>query len=460
MWLASGGAAWVFAAFALQRHRSFESRAYDFAFFDQIIWNTAHGRWFDTTFLSYNFLGQHFQPVLLVFALAYRLGAGPETLLIAQALFAGAAAVPLYYAVRKLSGSGLAGVALAAGYLLSAPLHNALDFDFHPELLGMPFIFLALYYLAARRPLATVATLLPLLLLKEDMPLVLAAFALLLFAAGFRTYALALFTTAVAYAVAVVIFLMPLVRGGSGDLTERYGYLTSGSSSGALLPHVVARAFDHLTGSPLHALVELYASGGFVLLLSPLALAASLPSTLVAALADHPQQFTLDLHYVVAPLALMWVGVALAVRDVRRGDGALRALRRAGSGGARVLCLSAIVLGASAFAFYDRSPYRHAPELGTPESAHLALLRQAVALVPADASVSAQTTIAPHLSQRRRLYEFPDLEDAQYVVIDRSLAVAAQSRDAGYDEVASTLTRQGFETVFDEDSVQVFRRTQ
>ena len=71
----------TFASRAVDRHRSFESNAYDFGFFDQIVWNTSHGRWFASSFTPYNFLGQHFQPVLLIFALAYRLGAGIESLL-------------------------------------------------------------------------------------------------------------------------------------------------------------------------------------------------------------------------------------------------------------------------------------------------------------------------------------------------------------------------------------------
>ena len=157
----------LFANFALDRHRVFESNAYDFGFFDQIIWNTSHGRWFETSFTPYNFLGQHFQPVLLFFALTYRLGAGIELLLITQTTFVAAAALPLYYAVRRVTSSGSGALAMSLAFLLSPQLHHALDFDFHPELMGFFFAFLALYFLVASRPLATIISLLPMLLLKE-----------------------------------------------------------------------------------------------------------------------------------------------------------------------------------------------------------------------------------------------------------------------------------------------------
>src|SRR5215207_9617729 len=92
--LAMSGALFMAAA-SLGRHAAYQSNAYDLGFFDQIIWNTSRGHFFETSFVKYNFLGQHFDPVLLVFAAFYRLGAGVESLLIAASLMASLAAVPL-----------------------------------------------------------------------------------------------------------------------------------------------------------------------------------------------------------------------------------------------------------------------------------------------------------------------------------------------------------------------------
>src|SRR3954464_7531017 len=99
------GAGWYMAAATLGRHAAYQSNAYDVGFFDQIIWNTSRGHFFETSFVKYNFLGQHFDPILLVFAALYRLGAGVESLLVAASLMASVAAVPLYIAARRFSGS-------------------------------------------------------------------------------------------------------------------------------------------------------------------------------------------------------------------------------------------------------------------------------------------------------------------------------------------------------------------
>lgn len=457
-YVAAAVACLLFAGNALDRHRSFESNAYDFGFFDQIIWNSSHGRWFQSSFTPYNFLGQHVQPVLLLFALAYRLGAGAELLLVTQTAFAAAAALPLFYAVRRATASGVAGLAMSVGFLLSASLHDALDFDFHPELMGFFFVFLALYYLVASRPIATIASLLPLLLLKEDMPLILGAFAVLLFARGFRRESLALVGVAAAFAVSVVLVLMPAIRGGPGDLTQRYGYLFADSTWWSILPHAASHAAHQLAGGPIKAILRLAGSVGFAGLLSPIALLAAAPLFLLAALSDHPQQSQLELHYAMAPLALAWVAAVLGVQRIAIGS-LPRRIRLPHDRSRITAAAGIIVLASSVATFILWSPYAPGAERHAPNAAHRTVVRDALALVPPDASVSAQNTLLPHLSEREKILEFPEVEDAAYVIVDPSLPVTEQARATGYARKIESLPALGYELIFDHDGVKVFRRT-
>ena len=449
----------LFSKYALERHRHFESNAYDFGFFDQIIWNTSHGRWFETSFTPYNFLGQHFQPILLIFALAYRLGAGIESLLVAQTVFVAAAALPLFYAVRKATSSGTAALAMSLAFLLSASLHDALDFDFHPELMGFFFVFLALYYLLAGRPVATIASLLPLLLLKEDMPLVLGAFAVLLFARGFRREGSVLFVVAATYTVAVVLVAMPWIRGGPGDLTQRYGYLFADSVWWSIVPDAVSRSLQQLWTEPLAAALRLAGSIGFIGVLSPLALLVAAPAFVLAALSDHPQQSQLELHYVMTPLALAWVAAVLGIQRVATVRWPRSAVLPRGRSPVTTTA-AAIVLACSVATFLLWSPYAPGAKRYAPGAAHRAVLGAALEVVPAGVSVSAQSTLLPHLSRRQHVFEFPDPHDAEYIIVDPSLPITAQARAAGYAAAVDHLASRGYELIFDRDGVKVFRRTQ
>ena len=61
-----------FSKSALERWDNFTASAYDLAILDQLAWNTAHGDWFHSTFASYMFLGEHMQPVLVLWAAVYK----------------------------------------------------------------------------------------------------------------------------------------------------------------------------------------------------------------------------------------------------------------------------------------------------------------------------------------------------------------------------------------------------
>jgi hypothetical protein len=81
-----------------------------------------------------------------------------------------------------------------------------------------------------------------------------------------------------------------------------------------------------------------------------------------------------------------------------------------------------------------------------------------LSIVPADASVSAQSSILPHLSSRRDVFEFPDERRGEYVIVAAHLPVSSQSRRAGYDMRLATLAADGYLKVLDVEGVQVWRR--
>jgi uncharacterized membrane protein len=457
-WLASILAAWAFAGFALRRHGSYQSTAYDFGFFDQIIWNTSKGRWFETSFVEYNFLGQHVEPVLLMFAGMYRLGAGPESLLVAQAAFVGLAAVPLFYATRRMTGMPLVALAIAGAYLLNPALHRALDFDFHPELMAPFWIFLGLYFLAAGRPVAAILAAAAVLLLKEDMAVVALMFAIVVWAHGWRRHGAALAAMAITWGTATVFVLMPMVRGGGSDLNQRFQYLVDGTAIWNVVPIAAWRGASHLADETLNGAVDLMAAGGWMALLSPAVVLAA-PSAVLNGLSDHPQQAALDLQYGVASITLLAVATAFAARDIAGGRVLGVSIVARGRGTVPPIVPAFLVVTAlAAFAF--SSPYSpRNPHYG-PGADHRDVIAAAMRSIPDDASVSAQNTLLPHLSQRERIYEFPDVPPhAEWVIVDASLPVTAQTRTSGYDRVLDELEAWGFALTFEQDGVRVYSRS-
>src|SRR5438034_5815385 len=74
----------------------------DLAIYDQVVWNTAHGRLFASTLIEHadNLLGDHFSPVVAIFAPVYWLAPSANVLLLGQAVALGLAVLPLYAFAR------------------------------------------------------------------------------------------------------------------------------------------------------------------------------------------------------------------------------------------------------------------------------------------------------------------------------------------------------------------------
>lgn len=458
--------AWAVFSWALvAQHRAYNSNAFDLGFFDQIIWNTSRGRPFETTFVPYNFLGQHVEPVLFVFALIYRVRPDVELLLLAQAAVAAWAALPLFLAARRLLVSATAALLIAAAYLIAPHLHGAVLFDFHPEVLGTAGIFAALALLAQRRPGPALAALATLFLLKEDAALAGAGFAVIVWLRGYRRHAIALAGASLLYLALVTALLMPAVRGGPGDLPERYGYLgtdTRGIATGAF--RHPDRVWNHLSApNQRRGVAYLLVAHALLPLAGPAAVAA-LPVLAANLLATHPPQGGLTLHYAILPHALLTVAAVVAIARFAR-PGASPGAGQPAAVATRwrpylPLLLAALLLVAQTVSFLLGSslgPRRFAPEHYR-QSAHTAAIGRVIRAVPPEVPLSGQGGLLPHLSQRRAIWEFPRLGAAEYVIIDRKGWRSSQSDGAGYERTIAALPSLGYCLLLAEDGVELYAR--
>jgi uncharacterized membrane protein len=456
--------AWAVFAWALvAQHRAYRSNAFDLGFFDQIIWNTSHGRWFQTSFVEYNFLGQHMQPVLLIFAGLYRLQPSVEILLVVQATVVAWAAVPLFIAARHVLASTTAALLVAGAFLVAPHLHGAVLFDFHPEVMGVAGIFGALALLAVGRPGWAMAAFATVFLLKEDAALAGIGFAVVVWKFGYRRTAVTLFAGSLLYLVLIAGIIMPALRDGPGDLQERYGYLGADSSTVAMTalrrPDLVVA---QLAGQPQRqALSYVLASTALLPLATPVALAAA-PSLTANLLSTHPAQHDLTLHYPAISFALLFVATVLGIRGLarsRRVNELRRRLRL--PAGAVVTVPAALLLAASVTAWALGSPLgpRMFDVHRYQRTAHDRAVERAIEMVPPNAAVSAQSGLLPHLSQRRDVWEFPRLESAEYVIVDRTAWRSWQANDAGFERTLDSLPSLGYCPVLTDEGLILFRRS-
>jgi uncharacterized membrane protein len=136
---------------------------------------------------GFNLLGDHFQPIVALVAPFFRLFPTPVTLLVAQALLTAVSVVPVCRAARARLGTGVSRL-IGAAYGFSWGLQQMIIFDFHEIAFAVPLLACSLSALVRRRPRAAAAWALPLVFVKEDQGLTVAAIGLVMIALAAGTW--------------------------------------------------------------------------------------------------------------------------------------------------------------------------------------------------------------------------------------------------------------------------------
>jgi hypothetical protein len=102
----------------------------------------------------------------------------------------------------------------------------------------------------------------------------------------------------------------------------------------------------------------------------------------------------------------------------------------------------------------------HAIDTAFATSVRASALEQAIGLVPADASISAQDDVVPHVAARSEVHRWPDGSDTdEYVLLDLDGAAANVRNRADLVSAGRQLRADaGFEVLLDEAGVILARR--
>jgi uncharacterized membrane protein len=443
-----------FSWLALQRHFASGSHAEDLGFTDQVLANFLRGQWFRLSIYqgaTWNteidlgriarpdsLLAFHFEPMLLLLVPLYALG-GISLLLVLQAVAVGLGAVPAYRLGRHATGSAAAGLGVAAAYLLSPLGQWAVLADFHTSTLAAPLLLLSVERLVIRR--STVQALLAATLAvtaREDVGLAVAALGLVVLVrrCGHRPAGVAL----LAMGVGASILGALVIRSYNGGLPFDARYAeTLGRGFWGLL-EAVGRP-----GVVAYGQVVL-ASGGWLGLLSPWALVPALPSLVLNALSTSPWMAAGMAHYSGLVLPFVVIGAAAGLRQVRTRPRSIRGL-------------SALLVLGSVFAYVmeGSGPFggNFAPAWVTPHAQRAESLAQSL---PAEAAVSASSSLVPRVSRRAHVYVFPAVVDADYVYVDLQASPAPTSAGDVFLRINGMLSGGGWEILHADDGLVLLQR--
>jgi uncharacterized membrane protein len=419
------------------------------------MWNTLHGRFMERTLDDRQAprVAEHLEPILIPIALVFYLWDDVRAILIVQTIAIALGALPVYWIARDhISNSKYQYLPLAFAfvYLMFPALQAANVADFHADpLVVAPFLF-AFWYATQGRYRAMWGWALLAMLVKETLPTLTFMLGLyLVLSRGLgnqesgiresgnrerllsdslvpdsplshpllthrRLHGLALMLVSLAwFCVATFVIVAPLagqVYGSQGPIyfSSRFAGLGDGLSGlvGAL-------------GDPerLRYVAGLLASVGWLALLAPEYLLLGLPVLAANMLSNFPGQYSGEQHY-SAPLAPIFVIAAIygfqRLSVVASQHFPATARRRYG---AMALVLWLLVWSLGYHTLRGWTPL--ARDFVWPQrTAHHRLLARFADQIPADARLSTTPPLHPHLAHRQKIYVFPTLADADFVLLD------------------------------------------
>ncbi len=414
----------LLATVTVLRHNSFMTHAFDLGIHDQALYNILHSGYMRTTLYgpyAIDYLGDHFSPILFLLAPVYALFQDARTLLVLQSVFLAAGAVPVYLLAHEKTRNVLLGLALALSYLLYPALHGVNLRDFHQIALICAPLLAAFYLLERGRTVPFLIALGLALMVKEEAALTVAAVGAYIFL-GKRRYRLGagVMAAGLAYFAFAVGWAMPHL-GGRPQIDTRFGgYIAAGAGGAAgvawtLLTNPLFTAL-WILGNPqkLIFLLQIFLPVCFLPVLAPaVTWIPALPALAILLLTSAHTQYDITYHYAAHLIPSVFYLAALGMGRVTArpaGRAATQSLKMALAAGLLVAPLAVNYL-------YGPLINKNGIRLTMPDR-HDAVVAGFVAQIPAEASVSALSDIVTHLTARRTAYLFPDVADAEYLLLD------------------------------------------
>ncbi len=416
----------VLTTAAIAKYNAY-AMGFDLALYEQQIWNTSQGRWFETSIFSFtnNALGVDLQLIEAPLALAYALVPSVFTLLFLQSAALALGALPLYLLARNRLGAAWAGLALAFAYLLYPIVVNTNLYELRLRSFAVAPLLFSLYFLETKRARWFYVSLFLALLCRTDIGLVVAMIGVyaLWRRRPIQFWSVPIIVGVMWVALSVFVIVPRLSSGAPFLFTSIYSYL--GDTPSAMMQTIVTRPLfvleNVITAGKLEYLNGLFAPVAYLALLNPAALLIAAPTFALNLLSPSRLHWDLTHGYSILIAPFVFAGTVQAIRWLRERAGKTFLAREIGLGvliGLVVLAtlLVNVLWGNGVARWIARKP-----------SPRVALVREIAAQIPNDASLAASSLVAPILPPRRALYYFPgnqsygvsNLDRAEFIFVDQ-----------------------------------------
>ena len=436
----------IFASITFVNHYNFRTFGWDLGINQNAIYDYAHFRWNDCMIMQPQFtnvLSDHFSLYPLLVSPFYWIF-GEWTMLIFQFLAILFGGFGIYKYVLNLTQNTTISTLAVAHFFSFYGIYSALSFDYHDNVVATMFVPWFLLYFEQRNWRKAILYFVLIIIAKENMAL----WAVFLgFGVSFKAllqkdkqtalkglyFALA----AGVYFILVIKVIIPgLATPGRDYLHNSFNAL--GGNFGEVIVNIIKHPvktiellFVNHSGDPLYdgIKVETYLAlalaGGFLLVLAPEYLIMIVPILGQKMFNDVPIRWGISVHYSIEFAPVIVIAVYTIIHRLKKYKVAV----------ASVFLASTFISSAS-FLDHRTSEYYNQANSQFYKKAHwkrdfdVAEVNRLLKTIPADARVSAQSCLAPHLAFRDYIFHYPFIGNANYIAL-----LPAEENKYPYDAV-------------------------
>jgi uncharacterized membrane protein len=175
----------IFFGISYWKYDNFLYNSFDLAIFNQVFYNTSHGRLLQLSIHEPTYLGDHFAPIILILSLFYSFYRSPLTLLFLQTAILALSAWPIYLIAKKVTKGNVWPLIISLAWLINPLVQNANLFEFHLLPFAVFFLFWVFYFYLQRKWFLFFLFTFLSLLVREDVSLVIFGMGILIIIEGF-----------------------------------------------------------------------------------------------------------------------------------------------------------------------------------------------------------------------------------------------------------------------------------
>ncbi|HSW97440.1 MAG TPA: DUF2079 domain-containing protein [Candidatus Saccharimonadales bacterium] len=452
------------ASFA--RYDNFYAGRFDLGNMDQTVWNTLHGRIFQTTDANgtsiVSRLAFHADFILILLAPFYMLWQNPKMLLIIQTVILACGSIFVFLLAKDVLKNKNTALLFSCSYLLNPSIAFTNLYDFHPITLATTFLLGAFYFLKKNNMLWVIIFLILAGLTKEEVWVITALFGIyiILLTRGssfkknvLRIFGFCVFLISMGIAYYLVMHAIPAAKGGAHFALAYYADF--GSSPSQILKTIFFNPqktfMTILQPGQLLYLFELFAPLGFLSFFSPLFLLFTGPDLTVDLLSNSQQFHQIYYQYSASITPFIFISAIYGFKIF------LKIFPRFQK---QIIYYLLITTVLNAY-FFGPLPGSKHPSLTMFDSPlnDAAVIENFLTDIPKRYSIAATNNVGAHLSHRQKIFTIPvGIDQADIVIFLLNDTYAQPSLDAQKKIAEKLKSDKNYIEVFKQGDFIVFEK--